>query len=99
MLLGGAANLGCSRLSAGFSVVRRMTRAAWKGGCSQDWLPHITLVHVSSPADLPPSLRSHSTSSPLALCIAASKGTPERVRDFVCYRRGVTNEILLDPIN
>ena len=50
----GAANLGCSRLPGGFfarerplafattrsvSVVKR--EAALKGGCSQDWLPHV----------------------------------------------------------
>ena len=37
----GAGNLARSRLSAGPSDFVYASRAAWKGGCGQDWPPHI----------------------------------------------------------
>src|SRR5712691_1746117 len=57
----GAATPGCSRLSGGlfadersigFATTRSISvagrGAASKGGCSQDWLPHIAIMHPSS---------------------------------------------------
>ena len=40
----GAANLGCSRLSAGSSIVGEHHQSRLKAGCSQDWLPHATIA-------------------------------------------------------